>query len=301
MIRFGISTMPPIESARESRLLDRAAAERSSLGIGTVLPPGAIGDRGNVPLRSRLARGRPRLGPHLLPLSRAPLGRSRHLRLPLRPGADDARCTTIWCFADKGVPWTCIACRQPISGPSSDSSSLRSFFVKLPANIEAMTEAERLAAFERIARDARRQLGSGPWSSAPVSGEERPATRRASRTRPRRAVGPDASPVGDSDSVTTGLRVRDKRGRVIIDASIAEILAVIAELGAGNDFIVIDRLGRSGGSQYAQALRRADGRWVIEYREGTLTRHYQTLLGERAIVDRFLSAGPWRRRVGETG
>ena len=28
---------------------------------------------------------------------------------------DNAICGTIWCYADKGVPWTCSACGEAIS------------------------------------------------------------------------------------------------------------------------------------------------------------------------------------------
>ena len=30
------------------------------------------------------------------------------------PIPDENACRTIWCYGDKGVPWTCIACGQPI-------------------------------------------------------------------------------------------------------------------------------------------------------------------------------------------
>lgn len=31
------------------------------------------------------------------------------------PEPDDAQCRTIWCYGDRGVPWTCAACGQAIS------------------------------------------------------------------------------------------------------------------------------------------------------------------------------------------
>ena len=39
-------------------------------------------------------------------------------RVGLAP--DDATCGTIWCYGDKGVPWTCAACSEAISAPVYD-------------------------------------------------------------------------------------------------------------------------------------------------------------------------------------
>jgi hypothetical protein len=33
----------------------------------------------------------------------------------LGPEPDDDQCRAIWCYGDKGVPWTCAACGQVIS------------------------------------------------------------------------------------------------------------------------------------------------------------------------------------------
>ena len=31
------------------------------------------------------------------------------------PEPDDATCRTIWCYGDRGVPWTCSACGSAVS------------------------------------------------------------------------------------------------------------------------------------------------------------------------------------------
>ena len=31
------------------------------------------------------------------------------------PAPDDDACRTIWCYGDKGVPWTCSACGDAVS------------------------------------------------------------------------------------------------------------------------------------------------------------------------------------------
>ena len=33
---------------------------------------------------------------------------------------DDATCRTIWCYGDKGMPWTCTACSEAILAPVYD-------------------------------------------------------------------------------------------------------------------------------------------------------------------------------------
>jgi hypothetical protein len=30
---------------------------------------------------------------------------------------DRAVCRPIWCYGERGVPWTCVACGEPIAGP----------------------------------------------------------------------------------------------------------------------------------------------------------------------------------------
>ena len=35
------------------------------------------------------------------------------------PQPRDGHCRTIWCYGDKGVPWTCVACGRPIDRPDS--------------------------------------------------------------------------------------------------------------------------------------------------------------------------------------
>ena len=32
------------------------------------------------------------------------------------PEPNDAACRTIWCYGDKGVPWTCTACGTEVAG-----------------------------------------------------------------------------------------------------------------------------------------------------------------------------------------
>jgi hypothetical protein len=37
---------------------------------------------------------------------------------------DDRECTTIWCYGDKGVPWTCAACGRSVGEPLYPLSTL---------------------------------------------------------------------------------------------------------------------------------------------------------------------------------
>jgi hypothetical protein len=85
--------------------------------VGTVLPPGAIGARGMFTCHD---------GWHVV----AHAGHGSYVRVAVRlrdeqgtyvyrvgPVPDDEACRTIWCYGDKGVPWTCTECGEPISAP----------------------------------------------------------------------------------------------------------------------------------------------------------------------------------------
>lgn len=88
--------------------------------VGTVLPPGAMGDRGMFTCHD---------GWHVIDHA----GDSAYVRVAVRlrdrhgtyvyrigSGPDDAACGTIWCYGDKGVPWTCTACGEAISASVFD-------------------------------------------------------------------------------------------------------------------------------------------------------------------------------------
>ena len=167
------------------------------------------------------------------------------------PEPDDARCRTIWCYGDHGVPWTCAACGQPIT-----------------------SDPKRLAGGQL--RQADDRVTDGPDGAAALK------------------------PESDRSTPTPLLRARNDRGYIIDDPSADKILQLLADLGPTNKFLVIDRLDAPDGDRYAQARVRANGIWVVEYRDGGPDRHYQALTTDRNLVGSVLvgwalQLDGWRR------
>lgn len=86
--------------------------------IGTVLPPGAIGDRA---MASTLCDR----GWHQLSSGGAPFFVRFGSRLrdkfgtyvyQVGPKPKASFCRVVWCYGDRGQPWQCVACLAPIDG-----------------------------------------------------------------------------------------------------------------------------------------------------------------------------------------
>ena len=84
-----------------------------------------------------------------------PLGRLRdaHRTCVYRigPAPDDAQCRTIWCYGDKGVPWTCTACGAPIDAPEDRPRLPAPVLATLPGDWDSLSEQGRREAVDRLA------------------------------------------------------------------------------------------------------------------------------------------------------
>ena len=98
-------------------------------------------------------------------------------------------------------------------------------------------------------------------------------------------------------------RAHDQRGRHYPDPTIDGLFHAIRELGDGNEYLIVERVDAPDGDHYAQTRRRPDGTYIVEYRAGSATQHYRTVVtGPRtahAIVAGWLLGLPgWRDQAG---
>ena len=110
------------------------------------------------------------------------------------------------------------------------------------------------------------------------------------------------SSVGTPGSTRPVLRAKTRYGRVFKNPSLDQMFKLVCGLGPGNPYLVIDRLDAPDGQQFAQALHRPDGVWVVEYRDGGRNRHYQALATGPGVVYQVLAGWAlqlpgWRNRL----
>ncbi len=79
-----------------------------------------------------------------------PLGRLRDAPgtcvYRIGPVPDDLQCRTIWCYADGGVPWTCVACGGSIDVPEDRARLPEPVFAALPGDRDSLPEQGRVEA-----------------------------------------------------------------------------------------------------------------------------------------------------------
>ncbi|WP_344161560.1 hypothetical protein [Kribbella yunnanensis] len=89
---------------------------------------------------------------------------------------------------------------------------------------------------------------------------------------------------------TVGLRASSESGDTIDDPSEDALFLMLGDVEAGeSSFLIVDRLADASGQTYAQALRNADGSYVVEYRDGSADRHYGTLVADVRSAHRLLT------------
>ena len=79
----------------------------------------------------------------------------------IAPAPDERQATTIWCYRDKGVPWTCAACGRPITTPENQPHLREPVFAALPGDWDKLSEQERDDAVDRLADDIYDALQGG--------------------------------------------------------------------------------------------------------------------------------------------
>jgi hypothetical protein len=95
------------------------------------------------------------------------------------------------------------------------------------------------------------------------------------------------------------LRAETAAGRSY-DAPSEELLfRLLGELGPGNQFLIVDRVDAPGGQHYLQVYREVDGTYVVEYRDGTPERHFETVVTDLrtafAVLTGWVADAPgWR-------
>ncbi|GAB3940212.1 hypothetical protein GCM10029976_057550 [Kribbella albertanoniae] len=86
------------------------------------------------------------------------------------------------------------------------------------------------------------------------------------------------------------LRASSESGDTMDDPSEDGLFLMLGDIEAGEgSFLIVDRLADASGQTYAQALRNADGSYVVEYRDGSADRHYGTVVGDMRSAHRLLT------------
>jgi hypothetical protein len=79
------------------------------------------------------------------------------------------------------------------------------------------------------------------------------------------------------------LQAKTQRGQ-IMDPSPEDLFRFVSDLGPDNQYLTLDRFDGRDGDYYAQAFRRDDGTWIVEYRDGDRSHHYQASASDPGIV-----------------
>lgn len=92
------------------------------------------------------------------------------------------------------------------------------------------------------------------------------------------------------------LRAETAYGRSYDAPDKALLLRLLGALGPGNQFLVIDRVDAPGPGYYMQIYREVDGTYVVEYREGSAERHFETVVSDLpsavAVLTGWAAADP---------
>jgi hypothetical protein len=79
----------------------------------------------------------------------------------------------------------------------------------------------------------------------------------------------------------TRLRAVPESGPSCDDPSEDTLFELLGDIDAGEGtWLIVERVGDSTGQTYAQVLRREDGGYLVEHREGGPEHHVRTLVGD---------------------
>jgi hypothetical protein len=99
------------------------------------------------------------------------------------------------------------------------------------------------------------------------------------------------------------LRAKPEVGDTYDDPSEDLIFLLLQDIEEGEgSFLIIERLSDPSGNTYAQVLRRDDGSYVVEHREGSADRHYATVVPDMRTAHTLLTGwahdlNGWRERA----
>jgi len=102
-------------------------------------------------------------------------------------------------------------------------------------------------------------------------------------------MAPTTSSIGAPTRTRPTLRARTKHGGAFENPSLDLLRTLVFGLGPGNPYLVIDQVDMPDGDHYAQALHRSDGSWVVEYRDGSRSRHFQAFAPGPSVVYQVLA------------
>jgi hypothetical protein len=91
-----------------------------------------------------------------------------------------------------------------------------------------------------------------------------------------------------TDSPT--LRARTEAGQLWDDPSEDLLFELLADIEDGEgSFLIVERTADPTSQTYAQALRRDDGSYIVEYRDGSADRHYGTVVVDMRAAHKLLT------------
>jgi hypothetical protein len=98
------------------------------------------------------------------------------------------------------------------------------------------------------------------------------------------------------------LQATMKYGRVLKGLTLEQLSEMVRLLGPGSPFVVVERMDDTEGNYYVQACHRDDGTWIVEYRDGDRSHHYQADASGPGAVYRVLAGWAlqlpgWRQGV----
>jgi hypothetical protein len=92
------------------------------------------------------------------------------------------------------------------------------------------------------------------------------------------------------------LRAHPENDLPLDDPSEAALLRLLDDIEAGRGtFLIVNRTSDPSGQTYAQALRREDGRYVVEHREGDAEHHYGTVVADLRSAHALLAGWAFER------
>ena len=89
--------------------------------------------------------------------------------------------------------------------------------------------------------------------------------------------------------MTPILRASNEVGDTYDDPSEDLLFELLAELGEGNSFLIVDRLEPGRTENFMQAVMDANGNFVLEYREGPKENHFSTTINSMRAVHEVMT------------
>jgi hypothetical protein len=86
------------------------------------------------------------------------------------------------------------------------------------------------------------------------------------------------------------LRAKTEAGDQWDDPSEDLLFELLSDIEAGEgSFVIVELAADSNGQTYAQAARRDDGSYIVEYRDGSADRHYGTAVADMRTAHKLLT------------